>query len=320
MPNIDPKKSKLLAAAPDLQAAIARWRLHLGSERRLAERTLEAYGRDVTQFLRFMSGHLGNPPTVAVLGRLTVTDMRAFLSDRRRADVGARTVARGLAGIRSLLRFLERDAGISAAALRVLRTPKQPKTLPKPIDAERALSMSEPGEQLSPTPWIAARDAAVLSLLYGSGLRISEALSLTQGEAPRAGTESLRILGKGGKTRLVPVLPYVVDAVSRYLSLLPYVSGAEAPLFVGEKGGPLRARVVQRTVEQMRGALGLPPSATPHALRHSFATHLLASSGDLRTVQELLGHVSLSTTQIYTAVDGDRLLAVYDQAHPRSGQ
>ncbi|MHA1559741.1 MAG: tyrosine recombinase XerC [Alphaproteobacteria bacterium] len=320
MPSANRRQLEGLAAAPDLQAAVARWRLHLGSERRLAERTLEAYGRDVVQFLRFLSKHFGNPPAVAELGELTVADMRGFLADRRRADASARTLARGLAGIRSLLRYLEREEGISAAALRVLRTPRQPKTLPKPIDAERALAMSKPDEQLSSTPWIAARDAAVLSLLYGSGLRISEALSLTRGEAPGTGTGSLRIVGKGGKTRLVPVLPYVVEAIARYLSLSPYIVGPEGPLFVGARGGPLGPRAVQRAVERMRGALGLPPSATPHALRHSFATHLLASSGDLRTVQELLGHASLSSTQIYTAVDGDRLLAVYDQAHPRSGR
>ena len=320
MPNADRKRMEVLAAAPDLQTALARWRLHLGSERRLADRTLEAYGRDVAQFLRFLSKHLGNPPTVAELGELTVADMRGFLADRRRADASARTLARGLAGIRSLLRFLEREEGISAAALRVLRTPRQPKTLPKPIDANRALAMSEPGEQLSATPWIAARDAAVLSLIYGSGLRISEALSLDRGDAPGSGTGSLRIVGKGGKTRLVPVLPYVVDAIAHYLRLLPYIVTPEGPLFIGAQGGRLGPRAVQRAVERMRGALGLPPSATPHALRHSFATHLLASSGDLRTVQGLLGHASLSSTQIYTAVDGDRLLAVYDLAHPRSGR
>jgi len=320
MPNANRRQMDVLAAAPDLQAALARWQLHLGSERRLAERTLEAYGRDVAQFLRFLSKHFGNPPTVAELGDLTVADMRGFLAERRRADAGARTLARGLAGIRSLLRYLEREEGISAAALRVLRTPRQPKTLPKPIDADRAMAMSEPGEQLSSTPWIAARDAAVLSLIYGSGLRISEALSLNQSEAPGTGTGSLRIVGKGGKTRLVPVLPYVVKAIAHYLSLLPYIVGPEGPLFIGAQGGRLGPRAVQRAVERIRGALGLPPSATPHALRHSFATHLLASSGDLRTVQELLGHASLSSTQIYTAVDGDRLLAVYDQAHPRSGR
>ncbi len=308
----------ILIAAADLSSALGRWRSHLASERRLAAKTVEAYDRDVQQFLRFLTSHLGGAPSIADLGGLTVADIRAFLAARRREDVGARTLARGLAGIRSLLRFLERESGISAAPLRALRTPKQPKTLPKPIDAERALMLADSAEHLAEEPWIAARDAAVLSLLYGSGLRISEALSLKRGEAPRHGSDSLRILGKGQKTRLVPVLPFVVDAIASYLSLTPYVVGPDGPLFLGAKGGPLGPRIVQKTVERMRSALGLPPSATPHALRHSFATHLLASSGDLRTVQELLGHASLSTTQVYTAVDGDRLLSVYDQAHPRA--
>lgn len=313
-----PDNAPIVVAAADLASAVSRWGAHLGSERRLAANTVEAYDRDVQQFLRFLTSHLGGAPTVADLGRLTVADIRAFLAFRRRDEVGPRTLARGLAGIRSLLRYLEREAGISAAPLRALRTPKQPKTLPKPIDTDRALKLADSDEHLSEEPWIAARDAAVLSLLYGSGLRISEALSLKRGEAPRTGSDSLRIVGKGQKTRLVPVLPFVIDAIARYLSLSPYVVGSDGPLFIGAKGGPLNARIVQKTVERMRGTLGLPPSATPHALRHSFATHLLASSGDLRTVQELLGHASLSTTQVYTEVDGDKLLSVYDQAHPRS--
>lgn len=308
----------LVIAAPDLQGATRRWLSRLASERRLAAKTVEAYGRDVTQFLAFATGHLGGPPTIADIAGLTTADLRAFLAARRREGVGARSLARGLSGIRSLMRFLEREEGVSAAALRALRTPKQPKTLPKPIDAERALRLTDAGEQLAETPWIAARDAAVLSLLYGSGLRISEALGLKRGEAPGPGVETLRIVGKGGKARLVPVLPAVTGAIGDYLRLCPYALGPDAPLFVGARGGPLSPRVVQKAVEGMRSALGLPPTATPHALRHSFATHLLSASGDLRTVQELLGHASLSTTQVYTAVEGDRLLAVYDQAHPRA--
>lgn len=292
--------------------------MHLASERRLAAKTLEAYGRDVSQFLSFQLQHLGTVPAIADVSELTTADLRAFLSARRKQGVGPRTLARGLAGVRSLMRFLEADAGASTAALRALRTPRQPRTLPKPIDAARARRLTDPSEQLSETPWIAVRNAAVLSLLYGSGLRISEALSLKRGEAPRGGVDTLRIIGKGRKTRLVPVLPVVGEAVESYLRQCPYAYGPDAPLFVGARGGPLSPRVVQKAVERMRGAMGLPPTATPHALRHSFATHLLSGSGDLRTVQELLGHASLSTTQLYTAVEGDRLLAVYDQAHPRS--
>ena len=310
----------LLSAAPDLREELGRWRWHLGSERRLAANTLEAYGRDVDQFLSFMTGHLGAVPAVSDISDLTTADLRAFLAARRREGVGPRTLARGLAGVRSLMRFLERDSGASTAAVRALRTPRQPKTLPKPIDVARAKRLTDPAEQLSETPWIAARNAAVLSLLYGSGLRISEALSLRRGEAPRAGLETLRVIGKGGKARLVPVLPVVAEAVESYLAQCPYAPGLDAPLFVGARGGPLSPRIVQKAVEKMRVALGLPPAATPHALRHSFATHLLSGSGDLRTVQELLGHASLSTTQIYTAVETDRLLDVYDRAHPRSGR
>jgi len=319
MPRAATTAQPLVAAAPDLRAAIARWRAHLGSERRLAAKTLEAYGRDVEQFLSFLPGHLGGAPGLAELGDLTTADLRAFLAARRRDGAGARSLARGLAGIRSLMRFLERDSGVSAAAITALRTPKQPKSLPKPVDAENAARMTDPSEQLAETPWIAARDAAVLTLLYGSGLRIGEALSLKRADAPRRGNEALRIVGKGGRARLVPVLPVVAEAIEAYLGQCPYALAPGDPLFVGARGGPLSPRIIQKAVEAMRSALGLSATATPHALRHSFATHLLAGSGDLRTVQELLGHASLSTTQVYTAVEGERLLAVYDSAHPRAG-
>lgn len=318
MPRAASIAEPLVPATPDLLSGIARWRDHLGSERRLAGKTLEAYGRDVAQFLSFLAVHLGGAPSIRDLGDLKTADLRAFLASRRRAGVGARSLARGLAGIRSLIRFLERDSGISAAAMTVLRTPKQPKSLPKPIDADNAARLTDPGEQLSETPWIAARNAAVLALLYGSGLRIGEALALTRAEAPRPGHEALRVTGKGGRVRLVPVLPVVAEAIEAYLAQSPYSPAPSDPLFVGARGGPLSPRVVQKAIEAMRSTLDLPPTATPHALRHSFATHLLAGSGDLRTVQELLGHASLSTTQVYTAVETDRLLAVYDSAHPRA--
>jgi integrase/recombinase XerC len=309
----------LVNAAPDLLLALERWRQTLGRERRLADKTLEAYDRDVGQFLTFLTDYLGGPPDIDAIGALRTADLRAYLAERRRDGAGARTLARGLSGVRSLLRFLEREFGTSTASLRALRTPKQPRTLPKPIDAELAVKLTDPDEQLTEEPWVAARDAAVLSLLYGSGLRISEALALTRSDAPVPGVETLRLTGKGGKTRLVPVLPMVTIAVADYLALCPYGGEEDAPLFVGARGGPLRARVVQKAVERLRSSLGLPQSATPHALRHSFATHLLSASGDLRTIQELLGHASLSTTQVYTAIESDQLLAVYDKAHPRAG-
>lgn len=310
--------SILVPAAPDLLRAIARWRDHIGGERRLAAKTLEAYDRDVMQFCRFVTMHIGAPPGVQDIGALRTADLRSFLAARREDGAGARTLARGLAGIRSLMRFLEREEGINGAAFRALRTPRQPKTLPKPITPDLALRVTTAAEQPATTPWIAARDAAVLALLYGSGLRISEALGISRGEAPMRGVRSLRVRGKGGKVRLVPVLPAVSRGIEAYLKLCPYRVGPDGPLFVGARGGPLSPRIIQKAMETLRSALGLPDTATPHALRHSFATHLLSASGDLRTVQELLGHASLSTTQVYTAVDAAGLIAAYDRAHPRA--
>jgi integrase/recombinase XerC len=312
-------QSPLLVMAPDLAAAVARWSETLGGLRRMSPKTLEAYGRDVEQFVRFLARHLGGPPTVAAVTALTPADFRAFLADRRRTGVTAATLARGLSGIRSLVRHLEREGHGSSAASAAVRTPKTPRRLPRPLPVGDALAVVDGDRQLAEEPWIAARDAAVLSLLYGSGLRISEALGLVRADAPPPAGGTLRVTGKGGRTRLVPVLPKVAAAVADYLRLCPYGGGPDAPLFVGARGGPLRARVVQLAVERLRGALGLPDSATPHALRHSFATHLLGAGGDLRTIQELLGHASLGTTQMYTAVDAVRLVAAWEEAHPRAG-
>lgn len=316
----------LLLAAPDLLDALERWRRRLADERRAAAKTVEAYERDITQFLRFLTLHLGAPPTLNDLASLKTLDIRAFLAKRRLDDgVGARTLGRGLAGVRSLIRDLERDGHLNAAAFTATRTPKAPKSLPRPLAIADAKRVVDPGESLADEPWIAARDAAVMSLLYGCGLRISEALGLTRADveglraakaASVAGT--LRVTGKGGKTRVVPVLPVVSVAIEAYLSQVPYRLAAAEPVFRGAKGGVLSARVVQLAMERLRGALDLPDSATPHALRHSFATHLLSGGGDLRTIQELLGHASLSTTQVYTGVDQERLIALYDQAHPRA--
>jgi integrase/recombinase XerC len=293
-----PQTSKLLVtAAHDLAASIRRWQQNLGSERRLSPHTVTAYGRDVAQFLSFMTAHLGGPPDAAAISSLRPADMRAFLAARRNEGVGSRSLARGLAGVRSLVRFLEKESGVNGAALRAVRAPKQPKSLPKPVAASAARRLIDQDENVGEEQWIAARNAAVLSLLYGSGLRISEALGLTRGDAP-AGGDVLRITGKGGKARIVP--------------------GPDGPLFIGAKGGPLSPRIIQLAVERLRPALGLPDTATPHALRHSFATHLLSAGGDLRTIQELLGHASLSTTQVYTEVDSMRLIEAYDRAHPRA--
>jgi integrase/recombinase XerC len=318
MARADKNSRPLITAAPDLFKAVERWRRHLAGERRLAANSVEAYSRDVDRFLSFMTAHLGAPPKLADLKGLTTTDIRSFMAARRNDGVGSRTLARGIAGIRSLIRFLEKDGNANGAALRAIRPPRQKKTLPRPLAPQAARAVIAVDNALDEEPWIAARNAAILALLYGAGLRISEALSIRRGEAPRRVNDALRVRGKGGKERIVPILPVVTAAIANYLGQCPYSPGHDGPLFVGARGGPLNPRIVQRAMARLRGALGLPETATPHALRHSFATHLLANGGDLRAIQELLGHASLSTTQIYTAVDTDRLLAAYDKAHPRA--
>jgi len=307
------------AAKPDVAAEVARWLAFLGSERRMSEKTVEAYRRDVSQFLDFLTGHLGSAPTLKRLAGLTPADIRAFMAARRADGLGSRSIMRVLAGTRSFARFLERNGKGKVGALAAVRSPKVPKTLPKPIAASAARRMTEVASRAGEArePWVLARDAAVLALLYGAGLRISEALSLKRQDI-RAGQDALTVTGKGNKTRMVPLLPQVSKLIDEYLALCPFKAVADAPLFAGTRGGPLSPRIVQLTVAQLRGALGLPDSATPHALRHSFATHLLGRGGDLRAIQELLGHASLSTTQIYTAVDTERLLDVYASTHPRA--
>jgi integrase/recombinase XerC len=295
--------------------AFAFWHRHLASERRVAAKTLEAYGRDVRQFLAFLAGR-----PQARLERLAAADIRAFMAARRSEGVVGRSLMRQLAAIRSFLRFLQREGRVDASALAVIRGPKVGRSLPKPLSPAAAKrttdAESRAGEERE--PWVLTRDAAVLSLLYGCGLRLSEALGLVCEDAPTGENDVLRIIGKGGKTRMVPVIPAVRRALADYARQCPYALSPGTPFFRGAKGGPLNPRIVQRAMETLRGALGLPETATPHALRHSFATHLLARGGDLRAIQELLGHASLSTTQIYTEVDAARLLAVFDQTHPRA--
>lgn len=307
------------AIAPDVAAEIARWLSYLGAERRMSGKTLEAYERDVGQFLGFLTNHLGHPPSLKHLARLTPADIRAFMAARRADGLGNRSLMRVLAGARSFARFLERNGKGKVGALAAVRSPKIGRTLPKPLQASAAKRLTDTdlraGEARA--PWVLARDAAVMALLYGAGLRISEALGLTRGSIA-AGQDALTVTGKGNKTRMVPLLPQVSKLIFDYLALCPYEGAADAPLFTGARGGPLSPRIVQLAMARLRGALGLPDTATPHALRHSFATHLLARGGDLRAIQELLGHASLSTTQIYTAVDAERLLDVYASAHPRA--
>ncbi|MFK0689146.1 tyrosine recombinase XerC [Mesorhizobium sp. IMUNJ 23033] len=308
----------LIPAKPDLQAARESWLKMLARERRLSPETVEAYERDTRQFLHFLTGHCGGPPGISDIADLRPADLRGFLAARRNAGASARTLGRGLAGIRSLLRFLERRGLANAAGAAALRAPRQPKSLPKPLTAGDARHVVSVEGQLAEEPWIAARNAAVLTLLYGSGLRISEALGLSGADLSSETDTVLRITGKGGKTRLVPVLPVALRAVAEYRRLCPYHIDPKGLLFRGARGGPLNPAIVQREMAKLRSALNLPDTATPHALRHSFATHLLGRGGDLRTIQELLGHASLSTTQIYTGVDTARLLEIYDSAHPRA--
>src|SRR5262245_39003528 len=308
---------ELFHAAPDTAKTVGAWLAYFKTERRSSGHTLIAYGRDLSQFMAFLSDHLGDAPTLADLAGLTPSDFRAFLARRRNEGSGSRTLARQLSAIRSYFRFLERRRILSNAALSVLRTPKIPHAVPKPITPEAARDLIKAdtlsGEETP--PWVLARDAAVLTLLYGCGLRISEALGLTP---QAAGNDPLTIIGKGGKARIVPVLPVARQAIERYLDLCPLALDQRAPMFRGVKGGPLNARNIQLLIARLRGALELPESATPHALRHSFASHLLAGGADLRTIQELLGHSSLSTTQIYTEIDTSHLLAQYAKAHPRA--
>lgn len=307
----------MIPADEKLLGERAAWLESLGAERRLSANTLDAYERDTRQFLQFLSAHVGGTVKIDDIKALRPADLRGFLAHRRKEGAGARSLGRHLAGLRSFLRHLERKGLVNAAGASAIRSPKQPKSLPKPLSGRQALTVVAVDTQMNEEPWIAARDAAVLSLLYGCGLRISEALGLTP-EVFEGRPKSLRITGKGGKTRLVPLLPVVMEAVETYYGLCPYHLEPGAPLFRGARGGPLQPAIIQREMQKLRSALGLPDTATPHALRHSFATHLLGSGGDLRTIQELLGHASLSTTQIYTGVDSARLLDIYDRAHPRA--
>ena len=301
--------------AQSVEELKAAWLAGLAHERRSSPHTLRAYKDDLSRFLTFLSDHRGARVTLSTLQNLAPADVRAFLTRRRQEGLGARGVQRALAALRSFYHYLAREELADGAALRIVRSPKLPKTLPRPIsetDAVRTIEEAGANE----IPWIAARDAALVTLLYGTGLRISEALRLKRRDVPLA--ESLTVLGKGNKERAVPVLPAVREAISAYAALIPFAGENTAPLFLSRRGNAMSARDAQGLLQRLRGRLGLPASATPHALRHSFATHLLKHGGDLRSVQELLGHSSLSTTQKYTEVEGEQILAVYEAAHPRA--
>ena len=303
--------------------ALSAWLEHLAHERRLSPRTLEAYGHIGRLYLAFLERHRGEPQRLSDLGTITAAEVRAHLAERRSGDrpLSARSISQTLSAIRAFHGFLDRRCATPAPQLALVRGPRVKSTLPRPVTEDQARGLlQEPDADPDAEPWEAARDRAVLTLLYGCGLRISEGLSLICADAP-AGTglpETLRVTGKGGKTRVAPVLPAVREAVEAYLALLPFPIAPSDALFRARRGGPLSPRHVQATVQRLRGRLGLPASATPHALRHSFATHLLGAGADLRSIQELLGHASLSTTQKYTAVDSARLLDAYSAAHPRA--
>ena len=306
-----------LPLGDDLREAVLQWFAHLEHERGLAEATIDAYARDIRQFIGWLTQSLGHAPCLGDLRRVSVKTVRAFMAARRRDGIENRSLARSISALRVFFRWLEAEAKLKNRAAMQVNLPKIPHSVPKPLTVAKAAAVVD-GGMPADLDWIAARDTAVLLLLYGSGLRISEALSMTPKDAPVNGRDVLRVIGKGRKERMVPVLPITQQALERYIAFCPYPLDADEALFRGAKGGPLSPRIIQLAMERLRVDLGLPETATPHALRHSFATHLLSSGADLRQIQELLGHASLSTTQVYAEVDRDRLLQVYAAAHPRA--
>ncbi|MDR9393661.1 MAG: tyrosine recombinase XerC [Roseovarius sp.] len=303
--------------SPAARDALQEWLASRKAVGGISENTLAAYSRDVADFLAFMTEHKGAPQGMGALSRVSVGDMRSWMAFTRGRGVSGRSLARKLSAVKSFYRWLSDREGIEPAAVLAARAPKFQRKMPRPLSPEAAKDVIGTVEAQAETPWVAARDQAVVTLLYGCGLRISEALSLDGAALPL--TDMLRITGKGNKERVVPVIAAARDAVERYARLCPFEIGAGTPLFRGVRGGQLSPRQVQKVLERTRLQLGLPATATPHAMRHSFATHLLNAGGDLRAIQELLGHASLSTTQAYTAVDTVRLMEVYNNSHPRSG-
>ncbi|EJF89647.1 hypothetical protein ME1_00417 [Bartonella vinsonii subsp. arupensis OK-94-513] len=317
----DGRKGKnvfLIPADHAILTARKNWLDGLVQTRRMSTQTAQAYECDTRQFLFFLCQHLGVEPTFDDLANLRVLDLRAYLAYRRANNISARSLSRGMAGVRSFFRYLSREGIVNVPAAKLIRTPKQPKSLPKPLAIKSALHIVKQENQQENEAWIIARNAAVLMLLYGCGMRISEALALTPEQFSDPEKKSLFITGKGQKTRLVPLIKIVYETVQNYLKCCPYPLVNNQPMFRGARGGPLQPAIIQRAIRNLRASLGLPETATPHTLRHSFATHLLSRGGDLRTIQELLGHACLSTTQAYTHVDTDRLLEIYQKAHPRS--
>ncbi|HYC06152.1 MAG TPA: tyrosine recombinase XerC [Azospirillaceae bacterium] len=305
------------SCAPDVQAALEDWQRWLVSEKTASDHTLRAYRQDVAGFLTFLTEHRGRPPSMNELGGAALADFRAWLASRAGDGAGAATRARGVSGVRNFFRWLDRSGRLHNAAIGILASPKARRPVPRPLTVTDASALLEEAEALPDEPWIGLRDRALFTLLWGCGLRIDEALKLNRREAPLA-SDTLRVTGKGSKQRDVPVLPAVREALAAYLQACPFGLSPDDPLFVGSKGGRLNGNVARKQMQRLRGLLGLPDTATPHALRHSFATHLLGGGADLRAIQDLLGHASLSTTQRYTDVDAEQLLSVYENAHPRA--
>jgi len=306
-----------------LETARQAWRDWLKSERRLAGHTLTAYEHDVAAFLSFMTSYLGQPPTLEALAKLKPAEFRAWLAERARQGLARTSTARAFSSVRSFFSFLDKRGLAHNASVGLIQTPKLPRSVPKALSERDMEDLLDVAPEQERAAWIDLRDNAILLLLYGAGLRIGEALGLTKGTIDgllEAGRDTLEVTGKGNKTRLVPLLPQAVDALKAYRCSCPFQAklGAKQAFFLGARGGPLDPAIVQKRVREIRRSLGLAESVTPHALRHSFATHLLGAGGDLRTIQELLGHASLSTTQRYTDVDTARLTEVYRAAHPRA--
>jgi integrase/recombinase XerC len=312
--TLSPPSAAFLAAA-DLQEQIEAWRQWLAVERRASSHSLSAYERDLAAFLAFLAGHQGGAPSLSSLEKLNRNDLRGWLAERAGRNLKASSTGRALSVLRGFYRFLARRKLVENAVVLGLKNPKMPKSVPRALTQAEAADALENIGELSEEPWVAKRDAALLTLLYGCGLRLGEALSLTRRDQAALRSGRLTVTGKGRKQRVVPVLPIVASAIDDYVAACPH---RHDPLFLGARGGPLNPRIVQGRLQRLRLLLGLPANATPHSLRHSFATHLLAGGGDLRAIQELLGHASLSTTQRYTDVDAAGLMAVYDRAHPRA--
>lgn len=305
-------------ARDDLRRAYADWQAWLAHEKQASAHTRDAYARDLNAFLAFVAGHLGDAPAIADLEALSVADFRAWLAARAGQGLRRSSTARAMSTVRNFFAWLARRGHAGNPAIRAVKMPRLPRHVPKALSEVEAGEVLRAVDELASAPWVAKRDLAVMLLLYGCGLRIGEALSLKRAQAPGPGDEILVVTGKGRKQRRVPLLPIVGEAVQAYIAACPHPLPDDAPLFRGARGGPLSARRMQERLQQIRGLLGLSESATPHALRHAFATHLLAAGGDLRAIQELLGHASLSTTQRYTAVDTGGLSRVYEKAHPRA--